>query len=136
MAGEGLNEKKPVLWMSIRTKIKAISIFRGIFDKVKIDLNLFPHEWKYLIGQKFGGQNFRRTKFFGGQNFRHQLEISALLSAENICPPNFCSNLGSRIILVFIMFSKISRKWCNNIPCKSYSVKNGILVEKFIKCGI
>ena len=40
-------------------------------------------ESKYLIGQNFGGQNFRRTKFFGGQNFRHHLEISAVLSAEN-----------------------------------------------------
>ena len=38
----------------------------------------------YLIGQYFGGQNFRWTKFFGGQNFRHQFEISAVLSAENV----------------------------------------------------
>ena len=30
------------------------------------------------------GQNFRRTKFFGGQNFRHLIEISAVLSAENV----------------------------------------------------
>ena len=37
---------------------------------------------QYLIGQKFGGHNFRRTKIFGGQNFRHQIEISAVLSAE------------------------------------------------------
>ena len=36
----------------------------------------------YLIGQNFGGQNFRRTKFFGGQYFRHQVEISAVLSDE------------------------------------------------------
>ena len=40
------------------------------------------HQKVYLIGQNFGGQNFRRTKFFGGQNFRHQVEISAVLSAE------------------------------------------------------
>ena len=32
--------------------------------------------------QNFGGKSFRRTKFFGGQNFRHQVEISAVLSAE------------------------------------------------------
>ena len=36
----------------------------------------------YLIRQKFGGHNFRRTKIFGGQNFRHQIKISAIMSAE------------------------------------------------------
>ena len=59
---------------------------------------LWIHETKhfkrqyYLIGQKFGGQNFRRTNIFGGQNFRHWLEISAVLSAECFFPlkPNSC----------------------------------------------
>ena len=37
---------------------------------------------KYLIGQKFVGQNFRRTKHFDGQNFRHQDKISTILSDE------------------------------------------------------
>ena len=46
---------------------------------LKFSPNPYP---KYLIGQNFGGQNFRRTKFFGGQNFRHQVEISAVLSDE------------------------------------------------------
>ena len=32
----------------------------------------------YLIGQNFGGQNFRRTKFFDGQNFRYQVRFSAV----------------------------------------------------------
>ena len=44
---------------------------------------------EYLIGQKFGGQKIRRTKFFGGQNFRHQLEISAILS-KTVLTRNLC----------------------------------------------
>ena len=36
----------------------------------------------YIIGQNFGGQNFRRTKIVGGQNFRQQVRFSAVLSAE------------------------------------------------------
>ena len=37
---------------------------------------------RYLIGQNFVGQKFRRTKFFVGQNFRHLAKISSLLSDE------------------------------------------------------
>ena len=38
---------------------------------------------RYLTGQNFGGQNFRRTKFLGGQNFRHQVEF------PQFCPTKF-----------------------------------------------
>ena len=64
---------------------------------------------------------FRRTKLFGGQNFRHQsrfsalfrhlVEISALLSAENVYPSNFCSEFYLTIIRFSIIFSTIRCGW-------------------------
>ena len=37
---------------------------------------------QYLIGQNFGGHNFRRTKLSDGQNFRQQFRFSAVFFAE------------------------------------------------------
>ena len=58
--------------------------FIKMMKKIELFARTTSHvaKTKYLIGQKFGGHNFRRTKIFGGQNFRHQIEISAVLSAE------------------------------------------------------
>ena len=58
----------------------------------------------YLIGQNFGGQNFRWTKFFGGQYFRHEAWFSALLSAEIICPLIFCQKFYLTIIFFLAYF--------------------------------
>ena len=63
----------------------------------------------YLIGQNFGGQNFRRTKFFGGQNFRHQLIISAVLSDENFSLVSYFPIHSTRkmFYINFILISQI-----------------------------
>ena len=45
---------------------------------------------KYLIGQNFGGQNFRRTKFFGGQKFSADKIFGSKSGFRQFCPPKFC----------------------------------------------
>ena len=67
-------------------------------------VNIMWKEWraimKYLIGQNFGGQNFRWTQFFGRQNFPHNLEISAVVSAEILSDKvfHYCSSFFSHYV--------------------------------------
>ena len=59
-----------------RVNYHNIYIDNGFYDTGRVNY----YSRGYVIGQKFVGQNFRRTKYFGGQNFRHQAKISTLLS--------------------------------------------------------
>ena len=72
------------------TFVVFLNLVQDDAKSISLTGSLFCTTWKqrscaflndcYLLGQNFGGQNFRWTKFFGGLNFRHQVQISAVLS--------------------------------------------------------